>query len=272
MKKRLIPIILPVCILAIWEIFAIRIGNPALLPTVEAVLSCLLNPFGDILSTGNYVSHIITSGIRVIIGFAIAALIGVPLGLLAGRITLLDDLINPVIEFLRPLCPIAWIPFAMVMFKTYTIADMFGRHYTRSVFGEIQLGMLFVILYGGFFPIFVNTVYGVKSTKNQYIETARLLGCGEKKLFWKIILPSALPSILTGLRIGLGTAWMVIVAAEMLPGSEAGLGYILIYSYELADMDIMITCMILIGTVGSLLSYSLKLFADKTSTWQAKER
>ena len=80
------------------------------------------------------------------------------------------------------------------------------------------------------------------------------------------------PGSFTGLRIGLGTAWMVIVAAEMLPGSEAGLGYLIMYSYELADMDIMMTSIILIGTIGALLSHGVKVIEDRTSTWQAKER
>lgn len=264
--------ILPITILIIWQVAAIVVGNRAIVPTVGAVFNRLIHPFADLLSTGNYLHHITASVIRVVIGFCFAILIGIPLGLLSGRIFLLNRMINPIIEFLRPICPIAWIPFAIVIFKTYTVADLFGAHYTRSIFGDIQIGMLAVIFYGGFFPIFVNTVYGVTSVKNIYIESAQLLGCDKRKLFRKVILPYALPSILTGLRIGLGTAWMVIVAAEMLPGSEAGLGYLIMYSYELADMDIMMTSIILIGTIGALLSHGVKVIEDRTSTWQAKER
>ncbi len=271
-KRLLLGLILPAFILVIWELIARAVDNPALIPSVGAVLNRLLHPFNDLLSTGHYIHHISASGIRVLMGFTIAVCIGVPLGLLTGRIAALYSVVNPIIEFLRPICPIAWIPLAMVVFKTYTVADIFGAHYTRTIFGDIQIGMLFVIFYGGFFPIFINTVHGVISVKNIYIESARLLGCDKKRLFRKVILPSALPSVLTGLRIGLGTAWLVIVAAEMLPGSEAGLGYLIIYSYELADMDIMITSIILIGAIGALLSYGVKLVEDRTSTWQAKER
>ncbi len=271
-KRLLLGLILPAILLVFWELIARSIDNPALVPTVGAVFNRLLHPFADLLSTGHYIHHISASGIRVIMGFIIAVLIGVPLGLLAGRIAILYTIVNPIIEFLRPICPIAWIPFAMVVFKTYTVADMFGAHYTRSIFGDIQIGMLFVIFYGGVFPVFINTVYGVVSAKNIYIESAQLLGCDKKRLFRKVILPSALPSILTGLRIGLGTAWMVIVAAEMLPGSEAGLGYLIIYSYELADMDIMITSIILIGTIGALLSYGVLMVENRIASWQAKER
>ncbi len=271
-KKWLISFIFPIFIIIIWELVALGIGNQALVPRVSAVINRLLHPFTDLLNTGSYFTHIMASGIRVVMGFSFAVVVGIGLGLLAGRILLLYQMINPVIEFLRPICPIAWIPFALVIFKTYTVADFFGVHYTRSIFGDIQVGMLFVIFYGGFFPIFVNTLSGVASVKNMYIETALLLGCDKRKLFRKVILPSALPSILTGIRIGLGNAWMVIIAAEMLPGSEAGLGYLIMYSYELADMDIMVMCIILIGVIGALLSYYLKLFENKISQWRAKER
>lgn len=132
--------------------------------------------------------------------------------------------------------------------------------------------MLFVIFYGGFFPIFLNTVHGVKSVKNIFMESALLLGADQRKLFKKVILPASLPAVLTGLRLGLGISWMVIIAAEMLPGSDAGIGYLIMFSYELAEMDILIASMILIGAVGALLSYVVKLASDRTSVWQAKER
>ncbi len=271
-KKHAVSLILPLCIILFWEVAAKVVDNRALVPTVESVLKRFFHPFADLLGIGNYLHHIFASAFRVIIGFCMAVVIAMPLGLISGRVPILSRMINPVIEFLRPICPIAWIPFALVIFKTYSVANLFGVQYTRSIFGDIQIGMLFVIFYGGFFPIFVNTVYGVTSAKNIYIESAQLLGCGKRQLFKRVILPSALPSILTGLRIGLGNSWMVIIAAEMLPGSEAGLGHLIMYAYELADMDIMIFSVILVGIIGSLLSHGVKLIENKTSTWQAKER
>lgn len=256
----------------VWEFFAYGIDNPALLPRVEDVVHRLIHPFADILDTGSFVHHILISASRVILGFLLAVIIGIPLGLFVGRYILAHRLFSPIIEILRPLCPIAWIPFALAIFKTYTIADIFGVRYTTSIFGHIQLGMLFVIFYGGFFPIFLNTVHGVKSVKNIFIESGLLLGADQNRLFRNVILPSSLPSILTGLRIGLGISWMVIIAAEMLPGSDAGIGYLIIFSYELAEMDILIASMILIGAVGAFLSYAVKFISDKTSFWQAKER
>jgi len=256
----------------VWEYFAVKLDNPALLPRVEAVFDRLVHPFADLLDTGSYVRHIIVSASRVVLGFLLAALIGIPLGLLVGRYLLFHRLFSPIIEILRPLCPIAWIPFALAIFKTYTVAQLFGVRYTTSIFGHIQLGMLFVIFYGGFFPIFLNTVHGVKSVKNIFIESALLLGAEQHKLFRKVIFPASQPTILTGLRVGLGISWMVIIAAEMLPGSDAGIGYLIMFSYALAEMDILIASMILIGAVGALLSYGVKFMSDRTSVWQAKER
>ena len=255
-----------------WQYFAVRLDNPALLPRVENVVDRLVHPFDDLLNTGSFARHILVSASRVIMGFLFAAIIGIPLGLAVGRFLTFHRLFSPIIEILRPLCPIAWIPFAMAVFKTYTIANVFGVRYTSTIFGHIQLGMLFVIFYGGFFPIFLNTVHGVKSVKNLFIESALLLGANQHQIFRKVILPSSLPAILTGLRVGLGISWMVIIAAEMLPGSDAGIGYLIMFSYELAEMDILIASMIVIGIVGALLSYGVKIAADRTSFWQAKER
>lgn len=272
MKSILLGIIIPLLILIVWEISAIQVDNPALLPRVEDVMDRLVHPFTDLLNTGSFMRHISVSAARVLLGFLIACLIGVPLGLLAGRYAVAHRLFNPIIEILRPLCPIAWIPFAMAIFKTNTVADLFGVHYTSSIFGHIQQGMLFVIFYGGFFPIFMNTVHGVQSVKNIHMESARLLGANPRQLFRHVILPSSLPAILTGLRIGLGISWMVIIAAEMMPGSDAGIGYLIMFSYELAEMDILIACMILVGVVGTLLSLGVKRISIKTSFWQARER
>ncbi len=272
MKTVLLGLIIPILILIVWEYFAVKVDNTSLLPRVEAVFDRLAHPFTNLLDTGSFVHHILVSATRVLLGFLLAVIIGVPLGLLVGRILLFHRLFSPIIEILRPLCPIAWIPFAMAIFKTYTIADIFGLHYTTNIFGQIQLGMLFVIFYGGFFPIFLNTVHGVKSVKSLYIESALLLGANQRDIFKKIILPSSAPAILTGLRVGLGISWMVIIAAEMLPGSDAGIGYLIMFSYELAEMDILIASMILIGAVGAVLSYGVKVIADRTGRWQARER
>lgn len=272
MRKVAMGLILPAVALIIWELSAINADNAALVPRVGAVIGQLIHPFSDLMGTGSFIRHISFSAVRVIVGFFLAALLGIPLGLWVGRFSRIRQMVNPFVEMLRPLCPIAWIPFALAVFKTTTVADIFGFHYTSSIFGHIQLGMLFVIFYGGFFPVFLNTVHGVQSVKNMHIEQAMLLGAGRKKLFRHVILPSAMPSILTGLRVGLGIAWMVIIAAEMMPGSDAGIGYLIMYSYELAEMDVLLASMVWIGVVGMALGAGLKMVSDKYTFWQARER
>lgn len=271
-RKLLWGTILPVVVLLIWELSAVQADNAALVPRLGSVAARLLHPTADLMGTGSFLRHVAFSAVRVVIGFFLAALLGVPLGLWVGRVQRIRYIVNPFVEMLRPLCPIAWIPFAMAVFKTTTVADLFGFHYTATIFGHLQLGMLFVIFYGGFFPVFLNTVHGVQSVKNIHIEQARLLGADRRRLFRNVILPSAMPAVLTGLRVGLGIAWMVIIAAEMMPGSDAGIGYLIMYSYELAEMDVLVASMVWIGVVGMALSAGLKVFSDRFSFWQAKER
>ncbi|MBM3314037.1 ABC transporter permease [candidate division WOR-3 bacterium] len=216
--------------------------------------------------------NVAVSGLRVLLGFALAVLVAVPLGLVMGRIGFVRRLVGPFIEMFRPLCPIAWIPFAMAVFKTYSVVNLFGVRYSNTIFDVVQVGMLFILFYGAFFPILLNAVDGVLGVPETYVESAQVLGATRSQVFRKVALPAALPSVFTGLRVGLGTAWMVIVAAEMLPGSSAGIGYLIIYAYQLAEMDVLVTGMILIGAVGALLSWGISATSRPFVGWQAKVR
>jgi len=198
--------------------------------------------------------------------------VAVPLGLAMGRSAVVRRLVGPFVEMFRPLCPIAWIPFAMAVFKTYTVVNVFGVRYSDTIFDTVQVGMLFILFYGAFFPILLNTIDGVIGVRDVYIESAQVLGASDAQLFRKVVLPAALPAVFTGLRVGLGTAWMVIVAAEMLPGSSSGIGYLIIYAYQLAEMDVLVAGMILIGAVGALLSWGVALLGRPLVGWQAKAR
>ncbi len=267
-KFNLLGLILPATLLIVWQLFAIKVNNAALVPSLPAVFLRLTQPFTDILGIGSYTQHVFVSTTRVLIGFIISVVIAVPLGLLIGRNRKIHDLLNPTIDFLRPLSPIVWIPFALILFKTVTVAELFGFKYTRTIFGHLQLSMIFVIFYGGFFPIFSSTMHGAKGTKTTILESASLLGCSSQQAYLKIILPYSLPAIMNGLKIGLGRTWMVIVAAEMLPGSESGIGYLIMYSYELAELDILVMSMILTGVIGALFSFALSKISEKVSFWE----
>ncbi len=265
-------VILPVLVLALWEYLAIRWNNPWLLPRVGAVLDRLVHPLDNILETGSLLYNVAVSGLRVLMGFVLAAMVAIPLGLLMGRSGFVRRTVGPFVEMFRPLCPIAWIPFAMAVFKTYTVVNVFGVRYSNTVFDVVQVGMLFIIFYGAFFPILLNTVDGVLGVRDIYVESALTLGAKRGQVFRKVVLPASLPAVFTGLRVGLGVAWMVIIAAEMMPGSDSGIGYLIIYAYELAEMDVLITGMILIGAVGALLSWGVGLIGRPFAGWQARER
>jgi len=265
-------VIIPALIVVAWELIAVRLHNPSILPRVETVLDRLVHPFRDVLRTGSLLFNTGVSAIRVLCGFFIAAVVGIPLGLAMGRIPVVRNLFKPLIEVVRPLCPIAWIPFALAVFRTASLPNVFGIRYSDTILDHVQIGMLFILFWGGFFPILLNTIHGVAGVRNVYLEAALTLGASPRQLFSKVILPAALPSIMTGLRVGLGICWFVIIAAEMLPGSEAGVGYLIIYAYQLGEMDVIIAGMILIGLVGALLSRGLELAAVPISRWQAKER
>ncbi|TKJ42547.1 ABC transporter permease [candidate division LCP-89 bacterium B3_LCP] len=264
--------ILPLLFLISWELIAIWMDNPALVPRLTAVLSVLLHPFTELVGTGSLIWNTVVSLVRVLSGFAVAVVVCVPLGIFMGTSKFIHRLVNPLVELFRPLCPIAWIPFAMAVFKTTTVPQLFGVRYSDTILDSVQVGMIFIIFWGGLFPILLNTIHGVAGVRTIWLETAQMLNASKVQTFRKVVLPAALPAIMTGLRVGLGIAWMVIIAAEMLPGSDSGIGYLIMYSYELAEMQILVACMIVIGLMGLVLNKGLQIISDRVSKWEALER
>lgn len=271
-KKILLGLILPLLFLLFWEYWAVRLNNPALIPRIGSVLTVLINPFDELVGTGSLAWNTFISLFRVICGFSVAIIICVPLGLLMGTSKTINSIVHPFVEIFRPLCPIAWIPFAMAVFKTTSLSQLFGFRYSNTILDNVQIGMLFIIFYGGFFPILLNTIHGVTGVRTIWIEAAKSIGANKKQIFRKVIFPASLPSILTGMRVGFGISWMVIIAAEMLPGSDSGIGYLIIYSYELAEMNILIASMIVIGLIGLLLNNGILFLTKKLSSWTSLER
>ena len=270
--RTLTAVALPALLLAVWEAAAIGLGRRSVVPRVEAVAWRLLTPHEDLLRTGSLAFHTGISAFRVVCGFVLAAAVAIPLGLVMGVFARPRRLIGPLVEMLRPLCPIAWVPFALVVFGTYNASNLLGFRYSHTILDHVSVGMLFIIFYGAFFPILLNTIAGVVGVRRLYVESALTLGARGGQVFRKVLLPASLPSIMTGLRVGLGIAWMVIIAAEMLPGSESGIGYLIIYASQLAEMDVLVAGMIVIGLVGALLSKLIHLASDRLTGWQAKER
>lgn len=217
---------------------AIHIPSP--LEAVNAAIRLDHRAFlGDmLLSTG-----------RVWLGFLIAALIGIPLGVAIGYSPFIRDLIFPPIELFRPIPPIAWIPLAILFFPT------------------VEWMIIFLTYYGAFFPIVYNTVAGVSGIRSNYVRAAKSLGASEWTVFWHIVLPAALPIIFTGLHIAVSVAWLMVVAGEMI-ASRGGIGAMTWQSYQTTQYPLIFVGMGAIGVLGYLSSALVRLIAQFIVRWE----
>ena len=261
----------PVTLLLIWQVVAMRINQPWIFPPVTDVIGQLTHPLREHYASGSLLSNTLISLLRVILGFSLATIAGVTLGIIMGSVRAVRGLIEPIIEVLRPLCPIAWLPFAIAVFKLRTLPQMFGIDYSHTIFDQIQIGMIFVIFVGGFFPIITNTLDGVAGVRRNYLLLARTLGATRRQTFLHVYLPASMPMILTGLRQGIGLCWFVIIAAEMMIGSDSGIGYLLIYASDNSAMDIVIAAMLIIGGIGALISFTMRAICSRAVRWYGKE-
>ncbi|MHC4843081.1 MAG: ABC transporter permease [Planctomycetota bacterium] len=264
-------ILVPAILLAVLQIAAMKMAQPWLFPTPVKVAQQLLHPLRGHFASGSLLSNTIISLIRVAIGFVLAAVVGISLGLLMGSMRLFRSILEPIVELLRPLCPIAWLPFAIAVFKLRTLPQLFGFDYTRTILDQMQLGMIFVIFIGGFFPVLTNTLDGVLGVRKNYILLAQTLGASRRQRFIHVLIPATMPMILTGLRQGIGLCWFVIIAAEMMTGANSGIGYLLMFAADNAAMDIVIASMIIIGVIGAALNLLLRALISTFISWHGKE-
>jgi NitT/TauT family transport system permease protein len=253
-QRPLLHLLLPVAIIAGWELLAVAINNQFILPRLESVLAVLLAPTADILGSGNLVGNAAVSLQRVILGFLVAAVLAIPLGVGMARSAAVHDFFDSTMQLLRPIPPLAWVPLALAWFKIGLTS------------------MVFIIGMGAFFPILLNTIDGVKGVKKTWIETAQILGAREKNILTRVILPGAAPTIWTGLRVGLGIAWMCVVAAEMMPGTNSGLGYLIMASYNWGQVQVIIAGMVVIGLIGIGFDYLFKTVERRSFRWRELER
>ncbi|MEW5790675.1 MAG: nitrate ABC transporter permease [Pseudomonadota bacterium] len=181
---------------------------------------------------------------RVAAGFGLAALVGIPLGFLLGRFAVLHRAASPVISLLRPVSPLAWLPIGLAVFKA---ADP---------------SAIFVIFICSIWPMVINTALGVASVPADYLNVARVLRLSEWKVFTKILLPASLPFVITGMKLSLGIAWLVIVAAEMLTGGT-GIGFWVWDEWNNLSMEHILIAIFVIGIVGLLLEQSMSWIARR---------
>ena len=229
----------------IWEgITLIGIFSPVLLPSPIAVLEAAK----DMLVSGILIPNIAASLKRVFVGFMLAVSIAVPLGIICGWYRTLLDICDPIIELFRPIPVLALLPLAILWF------------------GIGESSKIFLIAYGSFFPIFINTLAGVRFVDPIYIQAGESLGATKLQIFYRVILMAALPNIFTGLRLGIGFAFLTIVAAEMI-ASESGLGYLIVDTQLTFQTDRTLVATLMFGILGYLLSTLLLQLERRMLRW-----
>lgn len=217
--------------LVAWHVVAASLASPYI-PKPYAVARALVAAFVKKDFLGFTISqHIVSSLLRILQGFSLAVALAVPLGLASGWVRWVEGFAGPVIELVRPIPPLAWIPFAI-----YFFGDPFDA--------------VFIVFLAAFFPVFLSTAAGVKAVDPILIDAARTLGARRLPLFTKVVVPAALSHIVTGMRIGLGIAWMSIVAAEMVGVRGGGLGVYIWAMAEIGRFDAVFAGMALIGLIG----------------------
>lgn len=194
----------------------------------------VLSSFYELVQDSSLIKHSVASLYRVTVGFYLAALFGIPLGILLGRLAVAKKLINPVIQFLRPISPLAWIPLAMLWFG---IGDQ---------------PAIFLIFLASFFPLVVATAVAVESINPMYFQVAANFNFSRREVLSKVVIPAIIPDVVTALRLTVAIAWLVVVAAEMI-AVQSGLGYLIVDARNALRMDNVMVGMIVIGLIGLLL-------------------
>lgn len=274
MKRRLftmlLPLVVPVLFLLCWHWFSLRLDNAVVLPKIKDVLSLLAHPNSDVLNMGSITKNVFVSFVRVFCGYMLAVLFAVPLGLVIGYWRAADGMLSTFIGLFRPIPPLSWIPLVLAWFGVSSLATVIGIEEGAwyPFFSNIKLSMLFIIFIGAFFPIVVNTVSGVQNVRVTLTDAVKVLGADKLQIITKVVLPAAAPQIFTGLRVGLGVAWMCLVSAEMMPGSISGIGYLITHAYTVAQTDVVIAGMITIGLTGVLIDSLFILVERRAFRWQ----
>jgi len=233
-------------LIAAWWIVVVRTES-AIFPTPWQVITGA----GELVEDGTLWDHIGASLFRVGTGFVLAVAVAVPLGLWMGWVRGAYATLNPLFQMLRPISPIAWIPLAILWF------------------GVGDLSPIFLIFLSSVFPMIVQTVSGVHTIERRYLWAAANFGVSRYTLFRRVVIPAALPQIIVGMRIGLGVAWLVVVAAEMI-ALRSGLGYLIMDSRNAGNRyDLVIAGMIIIGVIGLMLDYSMRMLERlKSVRWR----
>ena len=232
----------------LWSLVAMKTPTlPGPMLTLDAAIKLFADPFYQNGPNDQGIGwNILFSLKRVGIGFGIAAAVGIPTGFLIGRFAFLNGMLQPIISLLRPVSPLAWLPIGLLVFKAADPAA------------------IYVIAISAVWPMILNTAQGVQRVPQDYLNVARVLNLSEWKVFTSILFPSVLPYLLTGVRLSIGVAWLVIVAAEMLTGG-VGLGFWVWDEWNNLKVEHIIIAIFVVGIIGLLLEQALVFVARRFS-------
>ncbi|KMT22367.1 ABC transporter permease [Clostridium cylindrosporum] len=238
-------IVTPLVIILLWEAFS-RLGyiKPLILPSPKDIFITFIS----LVKSGELLTHMSISLFRVVQGFFIGALLGVIVGTLMALFKKVNEALSSTLSFLRPIPIIAWMPVLILWM------------------GIEEGSKVSVIAIGTFWPVLINVIHGIKSVDIKYLEVAKVLEKSKKETLFKVVFPAALPAIFTGIKIGVSTAWMCVVAAELI-SSASGIGYKIMYSREILQPADMFVGVFSIGVVGILVDKGIKLVEAKTLKW-----
>jgi len=226
-----------VTVLAIWHA-AVRMSGTNIFPSPLSVAQAI----EGLLARGLFWSYVRDSLLRVSSGYLLAVATGIPLGILMGWFPTLNAALNPLIQMLRPISPLAWMPLAIIWFGVGNITP------------------IFLIYLAAFFPIVVSTMNAVRNVPGNLLLSASNFGLSRPAMLRRVIFPATIPAVLTGLRLAMGVAWLVVVAAEMI-AVDSGLGYLIIDSRNAGKRyDLVVAGMLVIGVIGLLLDLILRRF------------
>ncbi len=239
-RKALFGIAGLVCFFSIWMILSnFGLMSPLFLPSPVAVVERFLLLLHVKFAGGTILQHLWASFVRFMLGFGLAALIGITLGLLMGWFRLLDDIVTPLFDAVRFIAPIAWVPFAALWFGT-------------GIGGPIM-----IIFAGAFPPCLINAYRGAKFLDPRLIEASRMLGTPDYRVILEVLLPSSVPSIIAGLRVSAGLGWQSLVGAELIVASQ-GIGYMMVQGQGSLSTTTVMCGMIAIGLVGTVIDLLLR--------------
>ncbi len=233
-------------VIGIWGLLTLKESTfPSPAETWVSAVALFSDPFYDKGPNDQGIGwNVLYSLQRVGVGFGLAALVGIPLGFLIGRFTLLNRMVSPLISLLKPVSPLAWLPIGLLVFKSANPAA------------------IWTIFICSIWPMVINTAVGVQRVPQDYMNVARVLNLSEWRIATRILLPAVMPYMLTGVRLSVGTAWLVIVAAEMLTGG-VGIGFWVWDEWNNLNVQHILIAIFLIGTVGLLLEWALVALARR---------